>query len=176
MRDSLSQRKKEDSNPTPLPGCPLFSKQVWLHSQFFFRGGQCGNRTRYAELFRLPLYQLSLPTKIMCRGRQRTRTSRAVHGARIAFQAISAPRGIAFRLENRGPLLRHGPGRGSTQSPSLGQAESGDATYGCHRSGRSPSPRRTGGVTGRDLGLTGLRSRVIPASSGVRHPFLSLHA
>jgi hypothetical protein len=181
-------------------------------------GGQCGNRTRYAELFRLPLYQLSLPTKITFaeegRGLEphtpfmtcesRSRRSPWPHGFAFQKRSLSRepPRGarspqakpagrwrgqgggsFAERMRGRKPqkiegqVFRHGPRTREHAVSSLGvQAEIGDAQYGCQRSGRSPSPRRTGGVTGRDLGLSGLRSSVMPASSGVRHPFLSLHA
>ena len=106
------RRKKEDSNPTPLPRCPLFSKQVWLHSQFFFRGsGQCGNRTRYAELFRLPLYQLSLPTKIILLAEEGRglEPHTPEHDVRIAFQAISVASRICLPLELEGPFFSSWP-------------------------------------------------------------------
>lgn len=208
--------RKRTRTPHPFRGAHCFRNRSGSIAGFSsVVGGQCGNRTRYAELFRLPLYRLSLPTKITCRGRQRTRTSHAI-GVRLAFQAISVasriclpeefpeaarhlarsasrrrrargrvarPRGEAHRGAMRGRKPHKIEGHfcvmaqdAGVVAPSLGQAESGDAQYGCQSSGRSPSPRRTGGVTGRDLGLNGLRSSFMPASSGVRHPFLSLHA
>ena len=174
MRVSLSRRKKEDSNPTHLPACPLFSKQVWLHSQFFFRGsGQCGNRTRYAELFRLPLYQLSLPTKIIfvCRGRQRTRTSRAVHGARIAFQAISVASRICLPKRNpeaARPLARSASrrrrARGQVARP-RGEARSREARM------RGRKPQKIEGhfcVMAQDAGARSLLPSVRPRAATQR--------
>jgi hypothetical protein len=162
----------------------------------------------------------------------------AAFTARLAFQAISAPGGFAFRSSihssgrhdlssktrcvgraprshRRSPVpqsdafawlsyaLRYPRSSGPDDRPvrEIGSpvlfvldqdagvsrltlsrhAESGADTpkpsqYGCQMSGRSPSSRRIGGTTGREVGFFGCRSSFMPACSGVRLPLRSLHA
>ena len=55
------ERGLEPHTPSEVP--TVFETGPAPKPVFLPGSGQCGNRTRYAELFRLPLYQLSLPTK-----------------------------------------------------------------------------------------------------------------
>jgi hypothetical protein len=136
------QRKKEVSNPTPLPGCTLFSRQVRRLAGFSSNSRRraprgdaregCSSRwpppvsIRTLRVFRAALSPDQLEGHfvfVRCarrrredeRGRQRTRTSHGV-AVRIAFQAISAPRGVTFHK----PIRQNGRIRTSDlQSPRL---------------------------------------------------------
>lgn len=96
--------RKRTRTPHPFRGAHCFRNRSGSIASFSSIGGQCGNRTRYAELFRLPLYQLSLPTRIIVAAEEGRGLEPHTHDVRIAFQAISAASPNCLPLEIEGQI------------------------------------------------------------------------